>query len=103
MISVTELRTERLADPIGLGTSTPRLSWKLEATAAETDVVQEAWQVEVGEGDDVTWDSGKVHGREQSMAYDGPTLGSRAKRWWRVCAWTTAGETDWSERAPFEL
>ncbi len=100
---VTDTRTERLIDPIGLGTATPRLSWKLSANNGQSDVLQDAWQVQVGEGDDVTWDSGRVEGREQSIHYAGPALGSRERRWWRIKAWTTAGVTDWSEPASFDI
>lgn len=102
-IVVTDLRAARRVDPVGLGTATPRLSWRLEATAGETEVVQRSWQIEVGDDDDVTWDSGPVDGREQSVAYGGPPIGSRSQRWWRVRAQTSAGSSDWSDRASFEL
>ncbi len=103
MLSLADLRTERLVDPIGLGSRTPRLSWRIEADAGETDVIQEGWQVQVDNGEDVAWETGRVDGREQSVAYDGPTLGSRDARWWRARVWTSAGETGWSDRATFEL
>lgn len=103
MIEVTDLRAERLVDPVGLGTATPRLSWRLEAAGGETDVLQQTWQVEVGDGDRVVWDSGRLEGRSQSVTYDGPALASRSRRWWRARVWTTAGETGWSEKARFEI
>lgn len=46
-ISAVDLRVERGREPIGLGTTRPRLSWKLEASANETDVIRQAWQVQV--------------------------------------------------------
>jgi alpha-L-rhamnosidase len=98
-IVVTDLRCERLSDPIGIGTATPRLSWRLEATAGETDVVQLGWQVRVEDH----WDSGRTDGREQSVRYDGPPLGSRGRYAWRVRGFTSAGDTDWSEPASFEI
>src|SRR5262245_35626532 len=100
---IVDLRTEKAVSPIGIGTATPRLSWKLNADSGETDVVQEVFQVEVGSGDDIAWDSGRVESRSQLVRYGGPELLSRARRWWRVRAWTSAGETDWSDRATFEL
>ena len=103
MIHVTDLRTERLRDPIGVGTASPRLSWRFEADGDETDVVQLAYEIEVGEGDEAAWRSGVLDGREQSVAYGGASLGPRARRWWRVRARTSASETDWSERAWFEI
>ena len=97
MIVVTDLRCERLRDPIGVGVAAPRLSWRLLADDGETDVVQRAWQIETDD-----WDSGRVEGWEQSVAYGGPALGSRARRRWRVRAWTSAGNTEWSDYASFE-
>lgn len=102
-IAVVDLRCEGNVDPIGVGTPSPRVSWKLKATDDVRDVVQQAWQLQVGEGDDITWDGGRAEGRGQSITYDGPPLASRARRWWRVRVWTTAGETEWSDRATFEI
>ena len=103
MIVVADLRCERLIDPIGIGTPTPRLSWRIDATDGESAVLQKAWELEVGEGDVVIFHSGRVSTRDQQVTYSGPALGSRAKRWWRVRATTTHGETDWSEPATFEI
>jgi alpha-L-rhamnosidase len=96
-IAVTDLRCERLTDPVGVGARAPRLSWRLHAGAGERDVVQHAWQIQTDD-----WDSGRVEGRAQSVAYAGPALGSRARRSWRVRAWTSAGATAWSEPGRFE-
>jgi alpha-L-rhamnosidase len=101
-IVVTDLRCEHLARPVGIGTPTPRLSWRIEANGGETDVIQDAWQVEVGGDDGATWDTGRVGSRSQSVHYAGPTIGSRTSRWWRVRVWTSAGESSWSDRASFE-
>jgi alpha-L-rhamnosidase len=103
VIVATDLRCERLLDPIGVGTRAPRLTWRLEATEGESDVLQEAWEVEVGEGNDVTWETGRLDGRDQQVIYAGPPLESRTTCWWRVRAWTTAGATDWSQRTSFEI
>jgi alpha-L-rhamnosidase len=99
VIRCTDLRTERLADPIGLDGPAPRLTWRLEATDGERDVQQLAAQVEVEGG----WDSGRIDGWRQQLAYAGPALRSRAAYRWRVRAWTSAGESDWSAWATFEL
>ena len=96
-ITVSNLRCERAVDPIGVGTATPRLSWQIDATSGETNVVQIAWQVETD-----GWDSGRVEGREQSVVYGWPHLGPREKHEWRVRVWTSAGDSEWSERATFE-
>jgi alpha-L-rhamnosidase len=99
-VRCTDLRAERLVDPIGVATAGagPRLTWRLEADAGETDVVQEAWEVETADG----WRSGRVEGWRQQLAGDGPPLASRQAVRWRVRAWTSAGETPWSDWAMFE-
>ena len=94
----TDLRCERLVDPIGVGTARPRLTWRLEADASETEVVQQGWQVQLDGG----WDTGRVEGWRQQVTYDGPVLGSRTSARWRVRAWTSAGETGWSDWTTFE-
>jgi alpha-L-rhamnosidase len=93
-----DLRAERLVDPIGLDAAQPRLTWRLEADAGETGVVQTAYQVETGD-----WDSGRVESWRQQVTYDGPPLVSRDVISWRVRVWTTAGETDWSDWARYEV
>jgi alpha-L-rhamnosidase len=93
-----DLRSERRREPIGLGTPTPRLSWRLDVREGTADVVQLASQVEV----DGLWDSGRVEGWRQQVTYDGPALASCASTRWRVRAWTSAGVTSWSEWATFE-
>jgi alpha-L-rhamnosidase len=102
-IRVVDLRCERLADPIGIGSATPRLEWRLEASEGESTVLQEAFEVQILEGDVVRLDTGRIDGRDQRFTYNGPRLGSRTKRSWRVRAMTTKGETEWSEPATFEL
>ena len=97
-IRCTDLRCERLVDPIGVGTASPRLTWRLDVDAGETDVVQRAWEVETADG----WSSGRIEGWRQQLAGDGPPLTSRQTVRWRVRAWTSAGETSWSDWATFQ-
>ena len=94
----TDLRTERLVEPIGLDAPAPRLTWRLEADGGETGVVQTAAQLEVEGG----WDPGRIDGWAQQVTYAGPALASRQVVRWRVRAWTSAGATPWSEWATFE-
>ena len=88
-IRCTDLRCERLVDPIGLDTRAPRLTWRLEVDD-ETDVEQRSFRVETDGG----WSIDGVGWRQQ-VAYDG-TLRSRDVVRWRVRVKTTKGETDWS-------
>ena len=41
-VTVTDLRTERLVNPMSIDTPTPRLGWRIEATV--NDVMQTAYQ-----------------------------------------------------------
>src|SRR3954469_4031941 len=98
MIRCTDLRCERLVDPLGVGTSTPRLTWRVEADGGETDVEQR--------GVDVETDTGWSHSHEgwrQQGRYDGAALASRRAVRWRVRARTSVGTTEWSDWASFEL
>ena len=97
-----DLRCERLVDPIGLGTATPRLSWRLEADGGETDVVQVGAQVTVGEAGSETalWDSGRLEGGRMQVRYAGPPLPARAMCWWRVRTWAQHGPA--RDAAPIE-
>jgi alpha-L-rhamnosidase len=97
-IRCTDLLTERLVEPVGLDTRQPRLSWRLDADAGETDVVQTGYRVEV-EG---RWDTGRVDGWRQQVIYLGPDLASGQPVRWRVRAWTGAGDTGWSPWSSFE-
>jgi alpha-L-rhamnosidase len=97
-VRCVDLRCEHLADPIGLDTPAPRLSWRIEAAAGETDIEQQACQVEVAG----RWDSGRMEGWRQQLVYGGPTLVSRETMRWRVRVWTTVGATDWSAWTTFE-
>jgi alpha-L-rhamnosidase len=96
-VRCVDLRCERLVDPIGIGTATPRLTWRIDA-GDETDVVQLGHELEVAGG----WSTGPLDGWRQQVVYAGPTLPSRAEVRWRVRATTTAGDTGWSDWAAFE-
>ncbi len=98
-MKIVDLRCERLVDPIGIDTLAPRLTWRLDADGGETDVVQHAHRVEV----DGRWDTGWVDGWRQQATFDGTPLTSRESMRWRVRARTSAGETEWSEWATFEV
>src|SRR5581483_1429426 len=103
-----DLRCERLENPIGVGTATPRLSWRLDGTATGPGAVQTAAQVLLGEdgADTPLWDSGRIETWRMQMRYAGPPLRSRGRYWWRVRAWM-AGEAGprslESEPACFEI
>ncbi len=104
-----DLRTEYLANPIGIDVSIPRLSWKLRSTAR--DVSQAAFQVQVTTdesalfGTDLVWDSGRVTSDQSiHVPYEGVALASRVRYFWRVRVWTgDEAPSDWSEPAYWEM
>ena len=93
-VIVTDLRCEFLVEPLGIETSSPRLSWKL--ISDQRDVRQSHYRIEVsssaktlaaGEAD--LWDSGRVEGDASHLvAYIGAPLSSRQIAYWRVTVWT---------------
>ena len=97
------LMCEYRADPIGLETLNPRLSW-------QTADGQVAWRVRVastmeklssGEAD--LWDSGKVCGGDTfGIAYAGRKPSPSLRAYWQVKTWTGRGESSWSAPARWQ-
>jgi alpha-L-rhamnosidase len=97
-----DLRTERLADPLGLDDESPRLSWKLAADPGLRGLQQAAWRVKVEtETGDPLWEPAWSEGPEQEAAYAGTSLRSRQRCIWRVQVRDGEGRSSaWSEPAP---
>ena len=107
-VSVTDLRAERLVNPLSLDTPTPRLGWRLEST--ERDVYQNSCRIIVAstrekaealEGD--LWDVTIDDDRSQWITYKGKPLRSNTRCYWRVKVKTTQGDSDWSEVAMWNV
>jgi len=99
-VSVTNLRTENMTNPLGIDTPQPRFSWQL--TSDKKEVVQTAYEIEVTADDKALWTSGKVVSAEQLwIRYAGEPLGSNRHCTWRVRVYTNKGETGWSEPQTF--
>lgn len=108
-MKIFDLRTEYKINPIGLGTRSPRMSWKIEDERRNTQ--QTAFRVkcaatiaELNSEKDLLWDSGKtVSGQSVHVPYQGETLGSAQQVFWQVKVWLNHGdESDWSETASWE-
>ena len=116
MVSVCDLRTERLVNPMSIDTPTPRLGWRLESTAR--DVKQTAYRLIVAstrqkaealEGD--LWDFTNNRNsydpdngsHSQWIPYEGKALKSNTRCYWCVKVTTTQGESDWSEVAMWNV
>ncbi len=112
-ISPVDLRCEFRANPIGLGETQPRLSWKIAASdATARGLRQAAWQIRVaataealaaGRAD--LWDSGKVASdATNNLVYGGAPLKSRAACVWSVRVWDQEGEASaWSAPASWTI
>ncbi len=108
VVSVTDLRTERMVSPMSLDTSTPRLGWRIESgkkavmqTAYRIIVSSTAEKAEALEGD--LWDVTSESDRSQWVPYEGKALKSNTRCYWRVKVKTTVGETDWSAVAMWNI
>lgn len=119
-IKATDLAAEFRANPDGIGTPHPRLSWSL--TPRDPDargVEQRAYRVVAAfdpqtlrdpdaRPDALAFDTGLVDGQPgrdtRSVPYAGKPLGSRARLWWRVMVIDHAGKpSPWSDIATLSL
>ena len=102
---VLDLRCEYETEPLGLGVSRPRFSWKVETVAR--DWRQQAYELEVTDAESgaLVWSSGRQGSAESVLvAYGGPPLRSRQRVRWRVRVWDEAGNTsEWSEESRLEI
>ncbi|MFD5286274.1 family 78 glycoside hydrolase catalytic domain [Streptomyces rubrogriseus] len=105
-LSVGDLTTNALDDPIGTALTAPTLGWQLDST--RRGVTQRAYEIHVASSadrlrDPDVWDSGKVSTRQSvGVRYDGPALKPRTDYVWSVRVWDGQGNTSpWSEPARF--
>ena len=104
------LTAEYMKEPVGIDTSAPRLSWKLEAVDAKArDLRQTAYQVLVASNlgnlqrnDGDLWDSGRVASDQSlNVVYKGVPLMSSQRCYWKVRVWDNTSDTAsrWSASA----
>ena len=95
-VTVTNLRTERLENPMSLDTPTPRFGWQIESD--KQDVMQTAYHIIVAstpekaercEGD--LWDANVKSSQSQWVRYEGQQLRSNTRGYWRVSIETNKG------------
>ena len=108
-VRVDALTCEHLTNPVGIGTSQPRLSWKLRSERAGE--VQTAWEIRAAStvaglqaGSPDLWDSGKIVSDQSVLVpWAGKPLGSRSQVFWQVRVGDKDGKpTAWSDVASFE-
>ena len=97
------LRCEYLENPLGIDKARPQLSWQSDNT--ERDWRQLAYEILVAStaerlraGDADIWKSGRTTSTESvGIVYQGPTLESRRRYYWKVRVWDGGGQTSESE------
>jgi alpha-L-rhamnosidase len=107
-LTVGGLKTNGLAEPLGIGDGTPDFSWKL--TGAGRAARQSAYEIRVAASETqlasgpYLWQSGKVDSSAQSdVVFAGQPLPSRQPAAWQVRVWDATGEvSSWSAPAAFE-
>jgi hypothetical protein len=108
-LSVSHLRCEYQAHPLGVQTRTPALSWQLSASQRNT--VQTAYQVLVAESPEQlrqnlgdTWNSGKVASKNSiQVCYAGKALQPAHTYYWKVKTWDNhGGASAWSAPAEWQ-
>ena len=105
-LSVLQLRTESLINPMGIETLKPRFSWQLESprrgirqTACEVRVAGNPGALVSGRG--IIWQSGRMEtDASVHVEYSGPAAGSGQQRYWQVRVWDNQGQVSaWSKPA----
>ncbi len=100
--AVTDMRVENLVSPLGVGTSEPRFSWRVDAPAASQDsyrILVASSPELLAAGTPDLWDSGTVTSTaQQGIRYAGKPLRPATRAWWTVCA-TTGKEEHRPEHA----
>ncbi len=108
-IGIFDLRVENMKNPMGLGITAPRFSWKISSDKNNT--VQKTYQIIVAssrekidknEGD--LWNSKQVNSENQLwIPYMGAQLKSNDEAYWKVRITTSKGKTEWSEAQHFTI
>lgn len=101
-LTVTQLRTENLTNPIGIDAQTPRFSWQL--ASPQRGIKQTAWEIKVTNGKTAVWNSGKIAGDQSvQVPYAGSPLQSGTRYNWQVRVWDNNTKASaWSASASFQ-
>ena len=107
-VTVTDLRAERMTNPMSLDTPTPRLGWRILSegsgvmqTSCRIIVASTEEKAVSGEGD--LWDAEIEGDQSQWVPYAGRELRSNTRCYWRVKVTTTQGSSAWSDVAVFNV
>jgi len=109
-LKVTSLRCDGRNNPDGIATIKPALSWNIESEGYNT--MQSAYRILVADdslmlqkGQCDIWDSEKVNsGTTLNVTYNGKSLQSAKKYYWRVMVWDNKGNASaWSNIARWQM
>ena len=99
----TQLQIKHYYSPLGVDTAKPLFSWLLEGE--ELGQQQTHYRIVLSERadsmatlDGLLWDSGKISSSEQlGIEYDGQSLQSVTRYYWKVAVWNQDGHFEWSD------
>ena len=110
-ISISDVRTEGVSQPLGIEEAAPRFSWRYEAALqAPRGFRQSACRIQVtssleklSQGQADMWDSGKQAGSDSlNILYAGKPLQSATRYFWQVTGFDDAGKIYSSQPQFFE-
>ncbi len=107
MTIITNLHCEYRVNPLGIDVKRPQLSWQMQTdrqgarqTAYRILISSQLEQIDVPD----IWDSGKVDSDQSiHVAYEGQTLQSRQRVYWKVIVWDETHQASESACAWFEM
>lgn len=109
-IRPVNLHCENLNNPIAIDVSAPLLSWSMESP--ERNQMQSAYRILVSASQDSLnkeigdyWDTDKITSDQSvNIRYEGKTLKSRDKLYWKVKTWNAEDEaSNWSAPAKWQM
>src|SRR5438874_6342927 len=107
-LSPVNLHCELRVNPLGIGTTTPRLSWQLQSSGqGMRGETQSAYQILVGSaaGTSNLWDSAKATSAETTdILYAGQTLTNGQRCFWQVRVYDGSNNVSaWSAPASWSV
>ena len=95
-LKLQNLKIENLTNPMGMGVKNPRFSWEL--ISDKRNVKQTAYEIQVSDGKNMVWNSGKVSSETSVFnVYQGSALQSNTKYTWKVRVTDNQNNTsDWA-------
>lgn len=90
-LQLVKLKVEGRESPLAVDVAVPRFSWQLSSD--QHNVLQQAYQIVVTQGENVVWDSGNVvSGETIHVPYAGTSLQPEQDYQWRLLVTTNVGD-----------